>query len=255
MFVDTHCHLDFEQYNDDREQVIQRAIKNKITSIITIGIDKKTSKKAIELAEKFAIIFAAVGIHPNDSKDVDEEMIKKIGEMAQHKKVVAIGEIGLDYYRNYSPIDTQQKIFRRQLQLAIELELPVIVHNRNANEDIVKILIDEKAYKVSGVLHSFSGDLNTLNQALNRNFFISFTGPVTFKNTNYDMLINKTPLEQLLLETDSPFLAPVPFRGKRNEPSYLKYTAEKIAKIKNISIEELAQITSENAKNLFKLSV
>lgn len=253
MLFDTHCHLHFEDFNKDREQVIQRAIQNEISSIITIGTDLESSKQAVSLAEKFVTVYAAVGIHPNDSKDIDESVLNEIKKLAANEKVVAIGEIGLDYYRMNSTKEKQNSIFRSQIQMARKLDLPIIVHNREAHEDLDKILVEEKATEVSGVLHAFSGDENFLNSILEHNFYISFTGTVTFKNANSIDLIKNVPLENLLLETDSPFLTPVPFRGKRNEPSYLTYTAKKIAQIKNISLEELAEITTANAKNIFRI--
>jgi TatD DNase family protein len=251
MFIDTHCHLDLKQYEQDREKVIQRAIKNKINTIISIGTDLISSQKSIELAEKFAVIYASVGIHPNDCAQIDDKAINQIKKLTAHNKVVAIGEIGLDYYRNYAPVKKQQEIFKSQLKLARSLKLPVIIHNRDAHEDIYNILVDEKAAEIGGVFHSFTGDQHFLESILAFNFYVSFTGSVTFKNSKSKELVQNVPLEKLLLETDSPFLTPVPFRGKKNEPAYITYIAEKIAQIKKISIEELAEITTENAKNLF----
>ena len=251
MWIDTHCHLDFKQFDSDREKVIQRAIKNKINRIISIGTDLKSSKKAIELAEKFAVIYAAVGIHPNDCSQIENKTFDQIKKLTEHNKVVAIGEIGLDYYRDFTPAKEQQRIFKIQLNLARLLKLPVIIHNRDAHDDMYNILIDEKAADIGGVLHSFTGDSHFLESILAFNFYVSFTGFVTFKNSKSKELIEKVPLEKLLLETDSPFLTPVPFRGKRNEPAYIRYIAEKIAQIKKVSVQELAEITTENAKNLF----
>jgi len=255
MYIDTHCHLDFENYDEDRESVVQRSIKNKIEAIISIGTDVETSAKSIELAEKFATVFAAVGIHPNETSDANKNSIQKIYDLSSNPKVVAIGEIGLDYYRDYAPVDIQKELFRTQLKMAREKELPVIIHNRQAHSDVYDILVEEKSTDLKGVLHSFDGDIHFLDSVLAYNFYISFTGVVTFKNANYNELIKHVPLENLLLETDSPFLTPVPFRGKRNEPSYVTYVAEKIAEVKDISIEELAKITTENAHNLFKLKI
>jgi len=254
MFIDTHTHLQFERFDEDRELVIQRAIKNDVDAMITIGTDIKSSGEAIDLAKKFAVIYASVGIHPNDCLDTSETDLEKISELAQTERVIAIGEIGLDYYRQHTPKDKQQDVLRKQIQIAHELGLPIIIHNRDAHEDIYDVLKQEKAEETSGVFHSFTGDLKFLESILALNYHVSFTGPVTFKNANYNKLIESVPLEQLLLETDSPFLAPVPFRGKRNEPSYVRYIAEKIAQVKGITIDKLAEITSENAKNLFRLN-
>ena len=251
MFIDTHCHLHFDQYDLDREKVIQRAIQNKIKTVLNIGTDLETSKKAIALAEKFAIVYAAVGVHPNDGDSFDNTVIDQMERFTQHDKVKAIGEIGLDYYWMQVPREKQIDIFRQQIKLARKCHLPIIVHNRDAHEDLMKVLKEEKAGSLGVVLHSFTGNPDFLEMALKENFYISFTGVVTFKNANYINLIDRVPLKQLLLETDSPFLTPAPFRGKRNEPSYLKYIAEKISKIKAVSMEELAEITSDNARNLF----
>jgi TatD DNase family protein len=254
MFIDTHTHLQFESYNEDRELVIQRAIKNDVDAMITIGTDIKSSTEALVLAKKFAVIYASVGIHPNDSLDTTDTDLEEVTKLAQTEKAIAIGEIGLDYYRQNTPKEKQQHVLRRQIQIARELGLPVIIHNRDAHEDIYKVLKEEKAEEISGVFHSFSGELQFLESILALNYHVSFTGPVTFKNVNYNKLIEAVPPQQLLLETDSPFLAPVPFRGKRNEPSYLRYIAEKIAQVKGITTDKLAEITSENAKNLFRLN-
>ncbi len=254
MFIDTHTHLQFESYDEDRELVIQRAIKNNVDAMITIGTDLKSSNQALELAKKFAVVFASVGIHPNDCKNASESDMNKIIHLADEEKAIAIGEIGLDYYRQYTTKEKQQEVLRRQINIARELGLPMIIHNREAHADIFKVLKEEKAEEISGVFHSFSGDVAFLDSILALNYHVSFTGPVTFKNTNYNQLIERVPLEQILLETDSPFLAPVPFRGKRNEPSYVRYIAEKISQVKGIPTEKLAEITSENARSLFRLN-
>jgi TatD DNase family protein len=254
MFIDTHTHLQFESYDEDRELVIQRAIKNDIEAIITIGTDIKSSGDALDLAQKFVVVYASVGIHPNDCMNTSETDLDEIEKMAQRDKAIAIGEIGLDYYRLYTPKEKQQDVLRKQVRFARKLGLPIIIHNRDAHEDIYNVLKEEKAEEISGVFHSFSGDIKFLESILALNYHVSFTGPVTFKNTNYNKLIECVPLEQLLLETDSPFLAPVPFRGKRNEPSYIRYIAEKIAQVKGTTTDKLAEITSDNAKNLFHLS-
>ena len=254
MYIDTHCHLDFENFNEDRESVVQRSIKNKINSIITIGTNVETSLQSIELSKKFATVFAAVGIHPNDAANANQKSIQQIYEMSSDPKVVAIGEIGLDYYRDYTPAEVQKELFRTQLKIAREKDLPVIIHNREAHADVYDILVSEKSTDLQGVMHSFDGDMHFLDSILSYNFYVSFTGVITFKNANYDELIKRVPLENLLLETDSPFLTPVPFRGKRNEPSYVTYIAKKIAEVKDISVEEIAKITSDNAQKLFKLN-
>jgi TatD DNase family protein len=253
MFIDTHSHLQFESFDEDREMVIQRAIRNNIDAIITIGTDVYSSNEAVNLAQRFAVVFAAVGIHPNDSMNVDIDEFNRIKILANEDKVIAIGEIGLDYYRDYTTKSKQEESLREQIRIAHDVKLPLIIHNRDAHEDILLILKNEKAEKIGGVFHSFSGEIKFLESVLAENYYISFTGPITFKNANYNKLIDCVPLEQLLLETDSPFLSPVPFRGKRNEPAHLNYIAEKIAQVKGISTEELALITCDNTENLFHL--
>ncbi len=253
MFVDTHAHLDFESFDEDREVVIQRAIQNQVLAIITIGTDLKSSKNAVLLAEKYASIYAAVGIHPSDCAEAEDNDFEEIRELAQHEKVIAIGEVGLDYYRMYAEKDKQKDTFGRQIKLARELNLPLIIHNRDAHEDVYNMILSEKATEVGGVLHSFTGDENYLENILLTNFHISFTGAITYKNNDSEALIANVPLERLLLETDSPFLTPVPLRGKRNEPSLIIHTAKRIAAIRGITVDQLAAVTSENAGALFQI--
>ncbi|MGD9486570.1 MAG: TatD family hydrolase [Calditrichaceae bacterium] len=253
MFVDTHAHLDFDSFNEDREVVIQRAIQNQVLAIITIGTDLKSSKNAVLLAEKYASIYAAVGIHPSDCAEAEDNDFEEIRELAKHEKVVAIGEVGLDYYRMHAEKDKQKDTFGRQIKLARELKLPLIIHNRDAHEDVYNMIISEKATEVGGVLHSFTGDEKFLENILLTNFHISFTGAITYKNNDSEALIANVPLERLLLETDSPFLSPMPLRGKRNEPSLIVHTAKRIAEIRGITIDQLAEVTSENAGALFQI--
>jgi TatD DNase family protein len=254
MFIDTHAHLDFDSFDVDRDAVIQRAIENKISAIITIGTNLESSQKAVKYADNYASIFAAVGIHPSDCAEASDNDYIEIEKLAQHEKVIAIGEIGLDYYRMYTDKETQKTAFKKQIALARKLKLPVIVHNRESHQDVLDLLIAENAGEVSGVLHSFDGSIDFLKQVLKTDFYLSFTGGVTFKNSKTDELIRHTPVERMLLETDSPFITPEPFRGKRNEPSYVIHTARKIAELKSIKLEELAEITSENARHLFRFS-
>ena len=255
MLIDTHAHLNFESFDEDRELVIQRAIENGLAAIITIGTDVETSEISIGLAEKYSPVFAAVGIHPTDCAEVTDADFNAIQEMAAHPKVVAIGEVGLDYYHMRAPKDVQEKTFRRQIELAHKLKLPLIVHNRDSHEDMLKVLSDSNAADNGGVMHSFSGDEEFLLKVLELGLHISYTGNLTFKKSDTAPLIQKTPLERMLLETDSPFLTPVPLRGKRNEPAFLIHTAQKIAEIKNVSLEEISKVCSENAIALFNLDI
>jgi len=255
MFIDTHAHLDFDSFNEDREIVIQRAIENDISAIITIGTNIESSVESVNLSGKYAALFAAVGIHPSDCLDATEQDYLLIEELAQNEKVIAIGEIGLDYYRMYAPKEVQIEAFRKQIRLAKKLKMPLIIHNREAHEDVLRIIEEEDAGAVGGVFHSFTGSDDFLEKILLNNFYISFTGNITFKKNDAGPLIRNTPTERLLLETDSPFLTPTPLRGKRNEPAFLVHTAHKIAEIKDISNEKLGEITSNNAKSLFGLNI
>jgi TatD DNase family protein len=255
MFVDTHAHLDFDTYDDDREKVIQRAIENHVLAIITIGTDLETSKQAILLAEKYASIFASVGIHPSDCANLKDKDFEFIKELAGHEKVIAIGEIGLDYYHMHAEKEIQHKVFKKQIAIARKLNLPVIIHNRDSHADMLQILDKEGVKDIGGVLHSFSGDINFLNNIIAMNMHVSFTGNITFKKSTSDQLVKNAPIENLLLETDCPFLTPVPLRGKRNEPAFIVHTAKKIAELKEIELELLGKITTENAKSLFKIDI
>ena len=255
MFVDTHTHLDFDAFDEDREKVIQRAIENQVLAIITIGTDLETSKQAILLAEKYASIYASVGIHPSDCAGAIDKDFDFIKELAAHEKVVAIGEIGLDYYHMHAEKEMQAKAFEKQIRIARELNLPMIIHNRDSHTDMLEILNNEGIKEIGGVMHSFSGDLDFLDKIIALNMHVSFTGNITFKKSTSNELVKKAPVENMLLETDCPFLTPVPLRGKRNEPAFIVHTAKKIAEIKEIELELLGKITSENAKSLFKLDI
>ena len=255
MYVDTHAHLQFDTYEEDRELVIQRAIKNNVTAIITIGTDVETSSQAVFLAEKYVSVYAAVGIHPTDCKNVTTQDFYSIEKLAGHQKVVAIGEVGLDYYHMRADKQTQDRVFSRQIGLAREMNLPLIIHNRDSHDDMFDLLVRERIGPAGGVMHSFSGDEEFLTKVLELDLHVSFTGNITFKNSTSEGLIKKTPPERLLLETDSPFLTPVPLRGKRNEPAFLIHTAQKIAGIKEMSTEDIARVTTENAIKLFKLNL
>lgn len=256
MFIDTHVHLNAEQYNEDLQDVIDRALEAGVSQMVVIGFDQKTIKRAIELAEEYDFIFAVVGWHPVDAIDCTDDDLKWIEELASHPKVVAIGETGLDYHWDKSPKEIQQQIFRKQIQLAQRVNLPLVIHNRDATEDVVRILQEEQAEKTGGVMHCFGGSVETAKTCIDMNFMISLGGPVTFKNAKKPKEVAKeTPLEWLMIETDAPYLAPHPHRGKRNEPSLVPLVAEEIARLKGVSIEEVAQLTTENAKRFYKLPV
>ncbi|OZM55857.1 hydrolase TatD [Lottiidibacillus patelloidae] len=254
MLFDTHAHINALQFEEDREQVIQRALDEGVENIVVVGFDNETIDGAMELAEKYPFIYAAVGWHPVDAIDMTEEDLKRIELLAAHPKVVAIGEMGLDYHWDKSPKEVQKEVFRKQIQLAKKVNLPIIIHNRDATNDVVTILEEENAAEVGGIMHCYSGSLETAEQCMKMNFYISFGGPVTFKNAKQPKEVaKKIPLEKILIETDCPYLSPHPYRGKRNEPSYVKYIAEQIALLKEISYDELAEHTTANAKRLFQL--
>ncbi|MFJ5672790.1 TatD family hydrolase [Bacillus safensis] len=255
MLFDTHAHLNAEQYNEDLEQVIERAKSEKVEKIVVVGFDRPTITRAMELIEEYDFIYAAIGWHPVDAIDMTDEDLAWIKDLSQHEKVVAIGEMGLDYYWDKSPKDVQKEVFRRQIALAKEVNLPIVIHNRDATEDVMTILKEEGAAEVGGIMHCFTGSLETAKACMEMNFYISFGGPVTFKNAKKPKeVVKEIPSDKLLIETDCPYLTPVPFRGKRNEPSYVKYIAEQIAELREISFEELAELTTKNAKKVFRIN-
>lgn len=255
MLFDTHAHLNADQFEEDREEVIQRALDEGVSHIVVVGFDRKTINGALELAERYDFIYAAVGWHPVDAIDMTEEDLKWIEELASHPKVVALGEMGLDYHWDKSPKDVQQEVFRKQIRLAKKVNLPIVIHNREATEDVVSILEEEDAGEIGGIMHCYSGSLEIAKRCMDMNFYISFGGPVTFKNAKRPKEVAvEIPMDRLLIETDCPFLSPHPLRGKRNESSYVKYIAEQIADLKGISLEELAQKTSDNAFRLFGIN-
>lgn len=255
MLFDTHAHLNAEQYNEDLEQVIERAKSEKVEKIVVVGFDRPTITRAMELIEEYDFIYAAIGWHPVDAIDMTDEDLAWIKDLSQHEKVVAIGEMGLDYYWDKSPKDVQKEVFRRQIALAKEVKLPIVIHNRDATEDVVTILKEEGAAEVGGIMHCFTGSLEIAKACMEMNFYISFGGPVTFKNAKKPKeVVKEIPSDKLLIETDCPYLTPVPFRGKRNEPSYVKYIAEQIAELREISFEELAELTTKNAKKVFRIN-
>jgi TatD DNase family protein len=254
MLIDTHAHLNTEAFDEDREEVIQRALDVGVSRIVNIGFNRETIPSSMALAEKYDFIYSAVGWHPQDAKDMRPEDLEWIERLCAHEKVVAIGEIGLDYYWDTSPKEVQHQVFREQIRLARKLKLPIIIHNRDAHQDIVQILKEEQASEVGGIMHCYSGSWETAKLCLDMNFHISFGGPVTFKNAKQPKeVLAKVPLDRLLIETDSPYLTPHPFRGKRNESSYVKYVAEAAAELKELSYEQISEITSDNAKKLLRL--
>ncbi|MCQ6281857.1 TatD family hydrolase [Bacillus sp. EB600] len=255
MLFDTHAHLNAEEYKDDLDEVIARAQEAGVTHMVVVGFDRPTIEKAMELVDRFDFLYASVGWHPVDAIDMTEEDLVWIEELAAHPKVVALGEMGLDYHWDKSPKDIQKVVFRKQIQLARKVHLPVIIHNREATADIIEILKEEKADEVGGIMHCFSGSPEIAQECVNMNFYISLGGPVTFKNAKRPKEVAaEIPLDKLLIETDCPYLTPHPYRGKRNEPGYVKLVAEQIAEIKGITYEEVAEVTSKNAKKFFGIN-
>lgn len=265
--IDTHCHLDFDRFDQDRQTVVERAVEQGIGAIINPGVDLESSRAAVALAEAYSAVYAAVGVHPTSTHELDESAFDELGKLARHPKVVAIGEIGLDYYwprqsnRNWTCAapETQRVAFERQLQLAAEMNLPVIVHDREAHADVIAVL--EKAQSetvelgqsLKGVLHSFSGDLNLAQQVVDIGFYVGITGPVTFKKS-YDMqqVAQHVHWHHVLIETDAPFLTPHPYRGRRNEPAYVRFVAEKIAELRGVDSTDVIKRTWENTQSLFQ---
>jgi len=255
MLIDSHAHLDMKQFDSDRDQVIDRALSADVRHIITVGIDIINSRNAVKLTTRYPSIFATIGIHPHNADNVNKNDLEQITLMAQHDKIIAIGEIGLDFFRNRSTRKNQIEVFTQQLAIAISLNLPVVIHDREAHTETVNILSSFKRNELRGVIHCFSGDCKLAKTFINMGYYISIPGTVTFNNASQTQdVVRRVPLNRLLLETDAPFLAPTPYRGKRNEPSYIIHTAQKIAKLRGISFEEISYQTSKNVCQLFNLS-
>jgi TatD DNase family protein len=255
MLIDSHAHLDFSQFKSDQDEVIARALDAGVTQIINVGTDLISSEASVALAHRHPSVYASVGIHPHDAKSLSSEALKRLAQLASDDKVVAIGEMGLDFYRDLSPRRQQREAFRQQIRLAIELDMPLVVHDRDAHAEVLKILQEEGAHRVGGVLHCFSGDLKMARQGLEMGFHISFAGPLTYSGETKQAIARQIPLNKILVETDCPFLTPVPRRGRRNEPAYVRHVAEKIAEIRGISYEEVAEATSKNAARVFGLKI
>lgn len=252
MFIDSHAHLDDERFDEDRKALIESLKENKIELVINIGYDIKSSRASIDLAKEYSNIYAVVGVHPHDAQDVPENYLEDLRGLSKEEKVVAIGEIGLDFYYDNSPRDIQRKVFLDQLELGRELDLPVVIHTRDANQETFEILKEAQAKGTRGVLHCYSGSAEMALEYIKLGYYISLGGPLTFKKARVPKEVAKVvPLDKLLIETDCPYLTPEPFRGRRNEPKYVAYTAEVIAEIKGISIEDLAEATSRNTKKIF----
>src|SRR4030067_3023864 len=235
MVFDSHAHLEMPEFKKDLEEVIQRAKASGVEYIFTVGTENKDWMRALEIAHSHPSVYAILGVHPHNAREIDEETYPTLRKLCADDKVRAYGEIGLDFYRNLSPRDIQMKRFREQIQFAKELRLPIVVHDREAHQETLEILKSEKAGENGGIIHCFSGDEEMAKACIDMGFYISIPGSITYKNAErFREIVKSLPLETLLVETDAPFLTPVPFLGKRNEPSYVRYTAEKEGEIKGI---------------------
>jgi TatD DNase family protein len=254
MFIDSHAHLDMKDFDRDRNLVIERAVKGGITHILTVGIDLPSSIHALRLTQEYDFIFSSIGYHPHNAENLEIATLKELGGMASESKIVAWGEIGLDFYRHRSPPEKQIEAFEQQLDMAVDYNLPVIIHNREADQEVFEVLRKKGNRPERGVIHCFSGTYDLAMAFIQMGFYISITGTVTYKNAfRVQDVASRIPLDRMLLETDAPFLAPVPERGKRNEPLFVTHTAQKVANLRNIDTQEVARQTSENAKRLFRL--
>ena len=254
MLFDTHAHMNDPAFDEDRESVLLGLREKGVAYMMNVGCCRDSSRDCVAMAEKYPFVYASVGTHPDAADEVNEEVLEEFRKLAAHPKVLAIGEIGLDYYYETIPREVQQKAFRMQMALAKELSMPVIVHERNAHDDGMRIV---KEYRgVTGVFHCYSGSAEMARQLVDMGWYIGFTGVLTFKNARKAVeTAERIPLERIVLETDCPFMAPEPFRGKRNDPGYLYRMAERLAEIRGISVEEVHEITTQNAKQLYRLDV
>lgn len=254
MLFDSHAHIDDEKFDDDRSDVIDRALQSGVTGMINIGACMASSARSVELATRYDNIYAAVGIHPHEAETAQESDYEKLAEWTKLDKVVAIGEIGLDYYYDLSPREVQKAVLIKQIDVARQMKVPFIIHDRDAHGDILDI-IKREAKGLEGVFHCFSGSLEMAKEVLKLGFYISIAGPVTFKNAaKLPEVIANVPIDRLLVETDCPYLTPHPHRGKRNEPAYVKLVAERVASIRGMDLSTLSEITSKNTKKIFKIS-
>lgn len=261
MLVDSHAHLDQPEFDKDRDALVARAVEAGVGRIIAVGLNVASSRRSIELAEKYPVVYATVGLHPGEAGDYSPALVGELGNLATHPKVVAIGETGLDFYRQRASRQAQELVFRKQLHLASELGLPVVIHDREAHDQIIDILEewtsgDGKSLVHKGVMHCFSGDTAMAQKITRMGFLVSIAGPVTYPNAGRLVrVVQDLPLSSMVVETDCPFLAPQSFRGKRNEPAYVRSVAERIAQIKSCDFERVAIDTTESARRLFGLDL
>jgi TatD DNase family protein len=253
MFIDSHCHIDFPELAADIDGLLARMRENQVSHCLCISVNLENFPRVLAMAEAHENVFATVGVHP-DYEDIEEPDVAKLVQLAKHPKIIGIGETGLDYYRLTGDLEWQRERFRTHIRAAIQTRKPLIIHTRSAAEDTLKIMREENAADIGGVMHCFTETLDIAEQAMAMNFYISISGIVTFKNAvQLKEVAQKIPLDRLLIETDSPYLAPVPFRGKLNQPGYVKHVAEEIAKLRGVSVEEVAQQTTQNFNKLFNI--
>jgi len=256
MLIDSHAHIQGKEYTGEAEAVIERARAAGVEKIITVGGagDMSSNTEAVVLADSFPNVYATVGMHPHDAKDVGAHELQTLKELATSPKVIAVGETGLDYYYSHSPHDVQRRVFGQFIHMARDTDLPIVVHERDAARDAAELLRAEGSAKLRGVIHCFTGDYEAACAYLDLGFYLSFTGIITFKNAEpLREVVRKVPLEKMFVETDSPYLTPVPHRGRRNEPAFVRFVAETIAKVKGVELAEVARVTSENVKKLFRI--
>ncbi|RDW15293.1 hydrolase TatD [Oceanobacillus arenosus] len=255
MLFDTHTHLNAEEFIDEIPEAVKRAEENGVSHMAVVGFDTKTIEKSLELSKSYDGIYSIIGWHPTESYLYTDAIEEVLYQQLHQPKIVAMGEMGLDYHWDTSPKDVQKDVFRRQMRIAKELKLPISIHMRDAIEDTYRILKEEHVEDIGGIMHSFSGDVEWMKRFLDLGMHISLSGVVTFKNAKEVKEVAKSvPLDKLLIETDAPYLSPVPYRGKRNEPAYVKYVADEIAKLREIPVEEIGEITTKNAFQLFRLN-
>jgi len=252
MFVDAHCHLEMESFDRDREEVIAKGLEEGLTYMLTVGTEERYFEKVLELVDRYPAVYGAVGIHPHNSGDFNDELAARMKRFLSHEKIVAYGEIGLDFFRDYAPRKTQREAFRRQIDLALSEELPIIVHSRDARDETLAILQEFRKDGWEGVVHCYSYDLETARRFLDMGFHISVPGTITYRNAGeLAKVVEYVPVERLFSETDAPFLTPLPHRGKRNVPHMVKLTVSRMAEIKSVPVEELASLLNRNFVNMF----
>jgi len=251
--IDSHCHLDFDKFDGRRDQALADAREAGVHTVVNIGVDRASSERSVTLAERHDMVFATVGVHPHDASTLDDTLIDQMREWTRHRKVVAIGEIGLDYYRDLSPRKVQQQAFRRQLELAVETKLPIVIHTRESFEDTVEIVREYAPRLHGGVFHCFPGDIDDARTVIDLGFVISVGGVITFPKASMADVAAAVPLDKVILETDAPYLTPVPHRGKQNFPAYVRFVYEKVAELKELPVSEVERTVDRTVQKLFGL--